>query len=50
MLFLLFSEKVCLILAVFSSILILSSVTANTAYATVAGDPGTYMNGQRIAT
>src|SRR5919112_2855422 len=47
---LLFNEKICLILAVFSSILILSSVTANTAYATVAGDPGTYMNGQRIAT
>lgn len=50
MLLLLFNEKICLLLAVFSSILILSSVTANTAYATVAGDPGTYMNGQRIAT
>ena len=47
---LLFNKKTCLMLAVFSSILILSSVTANTAYATVAGDPGTYMTGQRIAT
>ena len=47
---LLFNKRTCLILAVFSSILILSSVTANTAYATVAGDPGTYMTGQRIAT
>jgi allophanate hydrolase len=47
---LLFNEKTCLMLSVFSSILILSSVTANTAYATVASDPGTYMTGQRIAT
>jgi allophanate hydrolase len=47
---LLFNQKVCLILAVFSSTLILSSVTGNTVYATVADDPGTYMTGQRIGT
>lgn len=47
---LLFNQKFFLILAVISSTLILSSVTGNTAYATVAGDPGTYMTGQRIAT
>jgi allophanate hydrolase len=50
MLMLLFNQKLFLILAVFSSTLILSSVTVNAAYATVAGDPGTYMTGQRITT
>jgi Asp-tRNA(Asn)/Glu-tRNA(Gln) amidotransferase A subunit family amidase len=44
------NRKFYLTLAIFSSILVLSLVTGNTAYATVAGDPGTYMNGQRIAT
>ena len=34
----------------FVSILILSSVTGQITYATVAEDPGTYMTGQRIAT
>ena len=44
------NRKFYLTLSIFSSILVLSLVTGNTAYATVAGDPGTYMNGQRIAT